>query len=703
MMQTRSLAVLFAALALAPLVDAQDFTTNPVDIFAGCDADARAPAASPRDRMADRNTATVDHITQRSFASFSMDEIDRGVPGEMSSLCWARLDGVWRETGQITLDNTADLSDVWESDVPETMAMANGTYTTPRHIVIVESDDPQSGIYLSTGLSGAPFVKFLSTDGIRLEDVLQRGGARKTYDATGRFEYGQRMIMDVTRSGRIRLMLGSMTFIRPGPGVSAATASNQLALDDAFLLSYNLDNLAASRRGYDVITQDPFYLLNNPKLEVFAKVDPQNYYITEKRTVPVGFSLIQENSQGMVYRKTLVTTEEETQRTISNSFGAEVGAMDDSLMPYKSKVGFNFAVSSFNSMRQSETVAQAIGYSRAKQYALVVDHPYITLSDDFIDAVEDARRYFRYQALIDKFGTHYPYAVTYGAAARFTQSFSEKSYSERASRQTNFDAEASGSAYGVGGKLQYAFKEENVSGTSGTVSDDNIAFVAVGGNGSWDQNGYSAGNVTYPILLDLRPIWELLNPMNFPGEPQIYDTVRRNLQRATIAYMQKSGRPLSTTSYLPEFTPFKPEPVETWIVYIRHIWCTGAMSGRAKSVRAESITISASGGAGDVSTTKTNGLEVDCKLKRKVEEFDYNSKSPGLLVVKGTRQDLESTLITVNMDWKYDPGWTTRSAEKKFAGALKGLADEERKDHVWKVSAPSLPDFYLRVRFKRKN
>jgi len=700
----RLLVALCFGLVLASPLAAQDFNSNPLDIFAGCDADTRAPtgSGSPRDRMEGRTTPTVDRITQRSFASFSMDDIESGVPGEMSSLCWARLDGVWREIGQITLDNTVELSDIWDSDVPETLAMANGTYTTPRHIVIVESDDPQTGIYLATGLTGTPFVRFQSTDGIPLADVLKRGGVQKTYNATGRFEYGQRLVIDVTRSGRVRLMLGALTFIRPGPGVSEATASGQLALDDAFLLSYNLDNLAASRRGYDVITQDPFYLLNNPKLEVFAEVDPRNYYITEKRTVPVGFSLIQENTQGMVYRKTLVTTEEETQRTISNSFGAEVGAMDDSLMPYKSKVGFNYAVSTFNSMRQSETVAQAIGYSRAKQYALVVDHPYITLSDEFIDAVEDARRYFKYQALIDKFGTHYPYAVTYGAAARFTQSFSEKSYSERASRETNFDAQASGSAYGMGGEVRYAFKEGNVSGTSGTVSDDNIAFVAVGGNGSWDQNGYSAGNITYPILLDLRPIWELLNPMNFPGEPQVYDTVRRNLKQATLAYMAKSGRPLSTTSYLPEITPFKPEPVETWLVYIRHIWCTGALSGRAKSVKAESITISATGGAGDVSTTKTNGLEVPCKLAAEQRRFDYSGNSPGLLVVKGTRQDLMSTMITVNMDWKYNPGWTVRTNEKKFAGELQGLKDEERKDFTWKVSAPSLPDFYLRVRFKRK-
>ncbi len=698
----RSFSVLLAGLALSSVAAAQDFNSNPETVFAGCDADTRAPTASPRDRIDDRMTPTVDHITERSFASFSMKEIERGVPGEMSSLCWARLDGVWRETGRITLDTSVDVTDVWDSDVPETLAMANGHYTGLRHVVIVESSDPDTAIYLATGLTGEPFVKFQSNDGIPLDDVMKRGGVRKTYTALGNFAYGRRLVMEVTRSGRVRLALGDSEFIRPGPGVSMATASNQLALDDPFLLTANLDNLAASRRGYDVVTQDPFYLLNNDKLDVFAAVDPQNYYITEKRTVPVGFTFVQENAQGMVYRKSLMTTEEEMQKTVSNSLGAEIGTMDESLAPYKSKFAFKAAVESFSSMRQSETVAQSIGYSRAKSYALVVDHPYITLSDDFIDAVEDARRDFRYQALIEKFGTHYPYAITYGAAARFVQSFTEKSYAQQASQEVNFETEVVQAGMGHGGKVDYALRNKEVSGTAGSIGEDNIAFVAVGGNGSWDNNGYSAGNVTYPILMDLRPIWELLNPMNFPGEPQVYETVRNNLKRAVVTYLANSGRPLDTNNYLPDFKPFKPDPVQEYFVYVRHIWCTGIASGRAKSVTLESLTISYEGGAGEGSTTKTNDLEIPCKAAKEQRRFSYSRNSPGLVAIRGTESDLLSTMVTVKAKYKFKPGWTTREAETLYSGELRDLVDEERKDQVWKITTATLPSIYLRVRMKRK-
>ena len=690
------------SLVATPTAAAQDFSADPVRAFAGCDTQITAPSdtATPRDRISQPSAPSVDKVTQRAFASLSLEDIEAGVPAGMPSLCWARLDGVWREIGQVVLDKSQQGAGVWGSNAPELLALANGTYTTPRHIVIVEPKDPNSALYLATGLTGTPFVKFVSTDNIALKDVLKRGGARKTYTATGNFQYGSQMVIDVTRTGRVRLLLNHRTYIRPQPGVSKTAEAGNISSDDAFLLSYNLENLAASRRGYDVVTQDPFYLLHNPKLEVFAKVDPKNYYITEKRTVPLGFSLVQEGSQGMVFRKSLVSTEQEMQETMAVSFGAKVGTADGSLSPYKSKVGFNFATSAMKSMTQSNSVAEAIGYSRSKQYALVVDEPYITLSNDFIDAIEDARRFNKYQAVIDKFGTHYAYAVTYGAAAKITQSFTEKSYSERAEHDSEFNAEGGTSVMGVGGEIQGGMKSGTASGTSGTIGKEGATFVAVGGNGSWDQNGYSAGNTPYPVLLDLRPLDELLNPMNFPGEPQVYDTVRRNLKRAIAGYLARSGRPLSTRSSLPEVKPFTPEPVEVWHVYVRQIWCTGLLSGRARSASAESLTIKATGGAGNASTMKTNGLKVPCKARAKPKKFSYGVPSPGLLVLKGTRQQLLGVTLKFNVSWNYHPGFTTRHDEKFIAGGLNGVAVGKSKDVIWTLDAVSLPDFKLRLRIK---
>ena len=70
-----------------------------------------------------------------------------------------------------------------------------------------------------------------------------------------------------------------------------------------------------------------------------------------------------------------------------------------------------------------------------------------------------------------------------------------------------------------------------VQGYSGEFGNEGGRFIAVGGNGSWDSGGYSRGDRVAPILLDLRPLDELLNPINFPDQPDIYTRVRAELEQ----------------------------------------------------------------------------------------------------------------------------------------------------------------------------
>ena len=557
-------AILTGLLTIAASAAAQDFTREPGDVFAGCDdpVAVAAPGASPRERI-DAAAPRVDRITQRSFASLSLDDIDAGVPAEMASLCWARLDGVWRETGTITLDRSRDDPGVWGSDSPELVSMANGNYTTPRFVVIVETADPATGLQLATGLDEMPFVRFESHDGLDLRDVLQRGGPVKTYRATAPFAYGKTLTLDVSRTGSVRVWLDGAQFVRPQPSASRAEADSRIRIDDAFLLGANLENLAASRRGYDVVRQDPFLLLQNDMEEVFAPVDPRMYSITERRAVPVGLTFLQDGQQGTVYRRTLVASEFELQQTSTHTFGRSVDAnIPSTKMPgvsvFEASYGYQATQSAMSSMQQSNSVAQAAAYSRHKQYALVLDHPYVTLSGAFVDAVEDARRFHRYQALIQRFGTHYPYAVTYGATAKMTQLFTEESYAEQERSEEGFSENGGAKVFGSGGSAHHSELAGRSTGTRGTVGNEDATFVAVGGNGSWDQGGYSAGGTPYPILLDLRPIYELLNPMNFPGEPEVYQRVRTNLKRAVVAYLETNTTALSTDSMLPKVEPLPP-------------------------------------------------------------------------------------------------------------------------------------------------
>ncbi len=698
----RVLHALFAGLCM---VIASAASAATADLFAGCDTDERAPATaggSPRERKEPK----VDRITQRSFASFSMADIEQGLPRDMTSLCWARLDGVWRDETRVTLDRKLDDANVWASDTPQLVSLANGNYTSARFVVIEPSDAPERLLRMTTGMNGRDFATFVSDDGVTLEAVLRQSGAVKTYTTQDRFAFGRRLTVDVTRSGRLRLRFDGRAFLRPQPGVSRAAMSAQLPADDAFLLSYNLDNLAASRRGYDPVRQDPFYLLQNNKLEVFAEVDPRNYFITEKRTVPIGFSLVQEQAQGYVFRKKLISSETEVQQTMAHSYGANLvfGDMEGSAV--KASAGFSASKASTEALRNSQSVAQAVGYSRAKKYALVVDHPYVTLSEDFIDAVEDARRYHRYQALIDKFGTHYAYAVTYGAMARMTQSFSSEEFIERAQKDSSFAQNAGATVYGAGGDVRSSTDMSEIKSNAGSVGSEGATFVGVGGNGSWDQNGFSAGDTPVPILLDLRPLSQLLNPMNFPDEPEVYTRVRRNLERAISRHAGSLYRPLLADSWLPPV----PEPVlpkdevkpheEVWYAYVRSAWCVGGPieAAKIKQVRG-SITISAGGG----SKTRKMNLGALCKNKRKTETYDYAAGDRGLLVLKGTRAEVARKAVHFDYEYQMLPWKKTHKVDKRFPPSVlkSGLAVGKSSSYDWKIVRKGLPDVFLKLRLKR--
>jgi len=711
------LALCLACLVLAANAAAQDFTTNPENIFSGCDTGARVPAAA-EDPMDTINAATgpvVDQVTQRAFASFTIDEVQRGEAGELTDLCWARLDGVWQDETVIVTDPTRVDSNAWDTTDPNLLAVTNGGFTTPRHVVVVESPNSSDALYLATGLTGTTFVRFESRDGIALEDVLKRGGTTKTFNALSGFDYGNTLRLSVNRSGLIEINLDGRSFLRPKPNASLAEMEEQLPSNNPFWVDKNLGYLSASHRGYDIATQDPLYLYErNSKLKIFKVLDPKKFYVEELKVVPLQFKYKPLSAQGMVFRKSLVASETTYQESTRHTFGASISGGDMRKTGFEA--GFKAAKGSMRRLEESSSVAQAVGYSRFKKYALVVDFPYAALSDAFVDAVEKARTEFRYQALIEKFGTHYPYAVTYGSSGQLTYNITSETYKRLSRENSSFDVNAGGAYATIAVRANYGQSSSESEGSTSTINEEDIQFLAVGGNGSWDEKGFSAGENHYPILLDLRPIWELLNPMMFPGEPEVYQTVRKNLRAAVSRYLESypAASPLSAlTKPLPEISPeeLKPEPVEVWYVYARHAWCTGKGSGKAKRAKGN-LTIH----VGDRKTS-TLKINVECKKRHTQTRYSYEGSDPKLLRISGTRSEIANMKVTFRMPWIYDG--TAFSQEQNDPGDFEPfgtsehplgsttdgrprLADENKKDYVWKVSKSKWPTLHVRLRFKRK-
>lgn len=608
-----------------------------------------------------------DRITGRKFAPVGKEEprVDKGAD------CWTRIDGVWTENREPVFDTSQNDGREWDVQGLDIAGLLHGNYTTPETLFVAPGDDPENEIWIMSGTNDVRYWRYVSGDSRGIADIIAQPGLIKTFEAADGSPYGERLSLDYTAGGELRIRIGMRQFVRPD------TADNsEVAIDDVFAIDKQTDNFAASLRGYNVLTQNPFILTNNGLGEIFARRGSGEYRFQEKYSVPFGFTLKNEVIQGSVYRQTLAASESEMQSTFATGFGVNAkistsGAINSALafVPGTGtiadtgySVGFQSTNENMASMRQSKSVGQVVGYSRAKSYAIVLEHANVKLSGDFNTAIADAQRDGDYRYLIQRFGTHYPYAVTYGSSAKMWKDISQESFSSALGRSEGNRAEAEVQVVGSGiGGFQES-KSEVRESTGGQLSNDNGRFIAVGGNGSFDSGGFSRGDRLAPILLDLRPLDELLNPINFPDQPDIFTRVRAELGQAINGYLAGQTRPLSNERLIanvgwtpppPEDEPEAADPIEEWHVYVRTMKCDKTHLGT--TVEAEgTIRILATGPRAAISRERK--IAVKCEYKKKHSQtFSYQPREgePGLLILRGTREELKQYNLKFEFNWKY--------------------------------------------------
>ncbi|MEL7188727.1 MAG: MAC/perforin domain-containing protein [Pseudomonadota bacterium] len=534
---------------------------RPIEAFKGCKIPERLQATSPgsADRLRSRNASTDDPTTARVFASLPLSD---GIVSDedLNEDCRYRLDGIWVQDTELSLDEgraPRGFGGLGGRQVNSRLTHAN--FTTPDLMYVSMADDGSS-VSIRRATHGREPITLYAVDRVPMRDVMRPSGTSKRYvyrEGTGRWKNAT-LTVSVSRTGRPELRWQGYSYNRPEPTVAGA---QNVDINDVFLIGNNLDNYRASLRGYDVIGQDPFELNRNSKAQIFANSDPRDFAIVEKRTVPLGLKYIPEGVQGSVTSREMIASQYGFQRASASSFGVNIGFEKKDKDTGESigslGAGASYAKTSTIGRQLGMQRAVSMGFARHKVYTLVLDRPFSKLSDEFIDAVDFAYRMGRYDDLIDKFGTHYPYAVTYGSQARFWTSFDQKTIRQWQSKSENINANAGGSLLGFSiGTSASSFVEESrdSSRMSETAQAD---FEAVGGTGSFDQGGFGTGTPV-PILTDLRPITDLLNPLYFPDEPEIWSTVRARLDAAIEQRLARAANRAGLASVVPEYTRPKP-------------------------------------------------------------------------------------------------------------------------------------------------
>ncbi|WP_162789577.1 MAC/perforin domain-containing protein [Altererythrobacter sp. ZODW24] len=608
-------------IAESPEFDADALATN-CGLTSGTDA-------SDSDRRVISQEVTRARVTAARPIEASDDPSERMKAGD----CRYRLDGVWSQDTTLALDNSV-APDIFEGDDDGAgnPSLMHGTFVTIRHLLISASEDGNE-LVLRDAMGGSDNIVVRAADDVPMSEVFAPGGAVKKFassDGVGEVE------IDVTQTGRVRIRIDGENYYRPLPVVSETTSLDTI---DSYMINFNLDNLAATRRGYDAYEQDAFFLNQNNKAEVFKAALPTEYAVVEKRTVPLGFKLVPEGAQGTVINSTLIRTEQELQRTVSWNMGASASA---GLKGAKKGIGASYAQTNTEGMRSSTANSISTGYARHKLYALVLDQPFVRLSDEFVDAVEDARRHGRYQEIIKKFGTHYPYAMTYGSSMRMTAEFSEETVSNWNADSSDINAKAmvpiKGVQVGVSGG-RYEATEQKDGSASETRS---TKFDAVGGTGHTNMESNGTGT-PYPILADLRPLHELLSPLNFPDQPEVYTKVRAELQAAISAYLEANSRNLSDTPYLMK-RAYRIEP--------RKVWCDkvgGGVEHRIELVGSLSMALSGTRGSARNQSISVYDRDKKTRIKLNCNKGDGEKRvldqGEPSIIAKGTRDELVGATI----------------------------------------------------------
>jgi hypothetical protein len=306
--------------------------------------------------------------------------------------------------------------------------------------------------------------------------------------------------------------------------------------------------------GWDVTLINPQHLQDTPPLchNVFTYPDDNSraYHKSEwgnQKEVPNGVMYVSKIRSDELSRTNFASTERDFQSSWKTSFGAKLGMGDVTI--FKANTEFRNSLSKSMSTAASSTVSVFTLYS----HALFVDLPRVTLDPAFaadVNALADATTLAPYTMFINTYGTHFAFAVTYGARAYMEMFFSKQATLDALSKGTTVEEEVGGVFDGLTGSANVSMAHDTSITLKNEIQKQTSHFTTEGGVASTGGHLSVTEQTAVPILLDLRPLTTLLNPVFFT-DPRIFTAVRPKLEKAMIDWGAGRGSDFGTETNLP--------------------------------------------------------------------------------------------------------------------------------------------------------
>ena len=370
------------------------------------------------------------------------------------------------------------------------------------------------------------------------------------------------------------------------------------------LLIYNF-------KGYNIARMDyKNYQLNTGAAKSVFQYPDENsldyYFGNSGKILPHGLLFKNDRDAFDKARTQVISSMAEHQRAWNMNLGISIG------IPDAASFGFNASFRQSTDRMRSSQKTHAVSVGQEILYAVVVDKTNIYLDDDFVAMIELLRKKYLatgdpiidtrgasrladyYNILFETFGTHYPYAVSYGGCAIQDITLSKRDQQITKEEGTEISANASATMEEASGSISAGGGNSSKDVDGDGQEDDYSSIETIGGSISFssDHPGWGLPDRSeVPVLLDLRPIYELLSPVFFEDEI-VYKDVREGLEKAYDLYMDSLkategswlAKPKVYELYFDEITISNISNAPINLLGILQIKTANVMDGSGKSI-----------------------------------------------------------------------------------------------------------------------
>ena len=309
----------------------------------------------------------------------------------------------------------------------------------------------------------------------------------------------------------------------------------------------NMVKAGASSRGYDLFSLNPVLSEGSDNgLKEYVFVEPtergSEWFRDQSGVIaPLSFHVIYFPKSSVTWQNATFSSHKQFLESWGVRVGVKAGWGGDigDAMGASTSVGISGGYGRELSKNEFRESMKSMSRSYAQLATLSMDRMQVRLHQKFVADVMSLASDLNEKntdRLLDKYGTHYPHGVTYGGMLSMTETLNSEGLDEV--RSENVEAGLSFRQ----GNVQSPNFEATVEGTysktvgkSRNVSKDKVKVEAVGGATTLTADGRSiqagvALDTAVPILMDLRPIYELLSPLYF-DDPEVYLAVRTYVQQ----------------------------------------------------------------------------------------------------------------------------------------------------------------------------